>query len=94
LHSIPVLLGRKNALVLSYLLHLLTAGFILFAGYYAHLGLFYWIGSGLFISMLSYQHFLVKPNDISKVNLAFFTANGIASVVFAIFVLLDLYIIL
>jgi len=56
--------------------------------------LFYWIGSGLFISMLSYQHFLVKPNDISKVNLAFFTANGIASVVFAIFVLLDLYIIL
>lgn len=94
LHSIPVLLGRKNALILSYLLHLLTAGFILVAGFYAHLGLFYWVGSGLFISLLSYQHFLVKPNDISKVNIAFFTTNGIASVVFAIFVLLDLYIIL
>ena len=94
LHSIPVLLGRKNALILSYLLHLLTAGFILVAGSYAHLGLFYWIGSGFFISLLTYQHFLVKPNDISKVNMAFFTTNGIASVVFAIFVLLDLYIIL
>ncbi len=92
LHSIPVLLGTKNALMLSNFLHLLTAGFILFAGYYANLGLFYWIGSGLFIGLLSYQHFLVKPNDLSKVNLAFFTTNGIASVLFAVFVLLELYI--
>ena len=92
LHSIPVLLGTKNALILSNFLHLLTAGFILFAGYYANLGLFYWIGSGLFIGLLSYQHFLVKPNDLSKVNLAFFTTNGIASVLFAVFVLLELYI--
>jgi len=94
LHSIPVLMGRKNALILSYALHFLTTAFILYAGYFAHLGLFYWIGSGLFIILLFYQHFLVKPNDLSKVNLAFFTTNGIASVVFAIFVLLDLYIIL
>ncbi|MBL4670500.1 MAG: UbiA family prenyltransferase [Flavobacteriales bacterium] len=91
LHSIPVLMGTKNALMLSNFLHLLTAGFILYAGYYAHLGMFYWIGSGLFITLLSYQHFLVKPSDLSKVNLAFFTTNGIASVLFAIFVLLDLY---
>jgi len=94
LHSIPVLLGTKNALMLSNFLHLLTAGFILFAGYYASLGIFYWIGSGLFIGLLYYQHFLVKPNDLSKVNLAFFTTNGIASVLFATFVLLELYIIL
>ncbi len=94
LHSIPVLLGKKNALMLSNFLHFITAMFILYAGYYAELGLFYWIGSGLFIGLLSYQHFLVKPNDLSKVNLAFFTTNGIASVLFAIFVLLDLYIIL
>lgn len=91
LHSIPVLMGTKNALMLSNFLHLLTAGFILYAGYYANLGMFYWIGSGLFITLLSYQHFLVKPSDLSKVNLAFFTTNGIASVLFAIFVLLDLY---
>ena len=91
LHSIPVLLGKKNALMLSNFLHLITAGFILFAGYYANLGLFYWIGSVLFIGLLAYQHFLVKPNDLSKVNLAFFTTNGIASVLFAAFVLLELY---
>ena len=93
LHSIPVLMGKKNALMLSNFLHLITAGFILYAGYYAQLGLFYWIGSGMFIGLLSYQHFLVKPNDLSKVNLAFFTTNGIASVVFAVFVLLALYLV-
>jgi len=91
LHSIPVLLGTKNALRLSNFLHLLTASFILFAGYYGGLSLIYWIGSGVFISLLIYQHVLVKPNDLSKVNLAFFTTNGIASVVFSIFVLLDLF---
>ncbi len=91
LHSIPVLLGTKNALMLSNVLHLITASFILYAGYYASFGLFYWIGSGIFIGLLSYQHFLVKPNDLSKVNLAFFTTNGIASVLLAVFVLLELY---
>jgi 4-hydroxybenzoate polyprenyltransferase len=94
LHSIPVLMGKRNALMLSNFLHLMTAGFILYAGYYAGLGLFYWIGSTLFIGLLSYQHFLVKPNDLSKINLAFFTTNGVASVLFAVFVLIDLYIIL
>ncbi|MCO6498852.1 MAG: UbiA family prenyltransferase [Vicingus serpentipes] len=94
LHSIPVLLGKKNALLLSNILHIITAFFILYAGYYATLGLFYWIGSGIFIGLLSYQHLLVKPNDLSKVNLAFFTTNGIASVLFAVFVLLDLYVVI
>jgi 4-hydroxybenzoate polyprenyltransferase len=92
LHSIPVLLGTKNALMLSNLLHLITASFILFAGYYANFGLFYWIGSVVFIGLLSYQHFLVKPDDLSKVNMAFFTTNGIASILFAVFVLLELYV--
>lgn len=93
LHSIPVLMGKKNALMLSNVLHIITAGFIIYAGFYSHLHLFYWIGSGLFITLLTYQHFLVKPNDLTKVNLAFFTTNGIASVLFAAFVLLDLYLI-
>jgi 4-hydroxybenzoate polyprenyltransferase len=44
------------------------------------------------MGLLIYQHRLVKPNDLSKVNRAFFTTNGIASVVFAVFVLLDLFI--
>ena len=91
LHSIPVLLGKKNALMVSIVFHLITSFFIFYAGYYAHLGLFYWIGAALFIGLLVYQHIIVKPNDLSKVNMAFFTMNGVASVLFAVFVLLDLY---
>jgi 4-hydroxybenzoate polyprenyltransferase len=56
----------------------------------AGFGAWYWIGVGVFVSMLVYQHSIVKPEDLRKVNLAFMTANGIASVVFAVFVILDL----
>ena len=91
LHSIPVLLGKNNALNLSNILHVLTAGFILGAGYLGEFNFYYWIGAFIFITLLIYQHLLVKPNDLSKVNLAFFTTNGVASVIFAIFVLADLY---
>lgn len=91
LHSIPVLLGTQKALYLSTFLHIITACFIVLAGFYAQLGLFYWLGAIFFISLLIYQHFIVKPNDLSRVNLAFFTTNGIASVLFASFVIIDLY---
>ena len=90
LHSIPVLLGKRNALRLSNVFHIVTAGFIILAGIYAELSWVYWLGAGLFIALLVYQHLLVKPNDLSKVNLAFFTTNGIASVLFAVFVILEL----
>jgi 4-hydroxybenzoate polyprenyltransferase len=92
LKSIPVLLGKKGALMLSNVLHLISAGFIIYAGIYAEFALWYWIGATIYALLLFYQHTLVKPNDLSKVNLAFFTTNGIASVVFAVFVLIDLYI--
>ncbi|MFH1319748.1 MAG: UbiA-like polyprenyltransferase [Bacteroidota bacterium] len=91
LKSFPVAIGSKPAIILSILFHLITALFILYAGFYADLGLWYWIGSGIFIGLLFYQHSLVKPNDLSKINLAFFTTNGVASVVFAVFFILDLY---
>lgn len=92
LYSIPAWLGKAKALQLSRLLHVLSAGCLLSAGVYARFGLWYWIGTAVFILMLIYQHFLVKPNDLSRVNLAFMTANGIASVIFAIFVIADLFI--
>ena len=91
LNSIPVLMGKRNALMLSNVLHAITGFFILFAGYYSDLGTFYWIGSVIFVLLLIYQHLIVKVDDLSKVNLAFFTTNGVASVIFAVFVLLDLY---
>lgn len=93
LHSIPVWLGTKGALNLSNVFHLLTASSILFAGYYGEFGWIYWIGAAIFCALLIYQHSLVKPNDLSKINLAFFTTNGIASVIFAIFVLADMFVI-
>lgn len=91
LKSIPVLMGKKNALLSSRLLHIISASIVLYAGYIFEFSLWYWIGTGIFISLLIYQHALVKPSDLRKVNLAFFTTNGIASVVFAVFFLLELY---
>ncbi len=90
LSSIPVWLGKVNALRLSKTLHLICASLIVAAGIVGHFGLWYWIGTAMFILLLIYQHTLVKPNDLSKVNLAFFTTNGVASVTFAIFVITDL----
>jgi 4-hydroxybenzoate polyprenyltransferase len=90
LHSIPALLGKQKALRISELLHLLSAVCIIAAGLLFHFGGWYWAGASFFCGLLVYQHLLVKPNDLSRVNMAFFTTNGIASVVFAIFVILDL----
>lgn len=92
LKSIPTWLGKRGALNLSNVLHFISAIFVVFAGIYASFGTLYWIGSILFVGLLIYQHILVKPNDLSKVNIAFFTTNGIASILFATFVLIDLYI--
>ena len=91
LKSIPARLGKKNALFLSTLTHLIAATFVILPGIIANFGIFYWIGAIVFIGLLIYQHLLVKPNDLSKVNLAFFTTNGIASVIFALFTILSMY---
>jgi len=90
LHSIPVLLGKKNALMLSNILHLLTFSALSIAGSLGDFSLYYWIGFWIFSALLVYQHTLVKHNDLSKVNLAFFTTNGIASLIFGAFVISDL----
>lgn len=92
LHSIPAAVGKAKALRISELLHVLSAACVVYAGIHGHFGLWYWIGVALFMGLLIYQHLLVKPTDLSKVNMAFFTTNGIASVVFAIFVIIDLFI--
>lgn len=92
LYSIPAWLGKAKGLRVSELLHLLSAACVAGAGWLGHFGWLYWIGVAVFIGMLIYQHSVVKPTDLRKVNLAFMTANGIASVVFAIFVIADLFI--
>jgi 4-hydroxybenzoate polyprenyltransferase len=90
LHSIPVWLGKKNALRFSSALHLIAALLVITIGVYAHFHWLYWIGTAIFCGMLIYQHSLVNPKDLSRVNIAFMTANGIASVAFAIFVITDM----
>jgi len=91
LYSIPSLLGIKNALKVSELLHVLSAAAVITAGFYGEFHWLYWVGILVFCGMLIYQHAIVKPNDLSKVNIAFMTANGIASVVFGVLVIVDLY---
>jgi 4-hydroxybenzoate polyprenyltransferase len=93
LYSIPVWLGKARALQVSAILHVLSAGGVIVAGWLAGFSWLYWLGAAWFIFMLWYQHRLVHPDDLSRVNLAFMTTNGIASCVFALFVILDLFII-
>lgn len=90
LYSIPSVLGAKNALMVSNLLHIGSAIFVLSIGIIGQFNLFYWIGAIIYVSMLLYQHLLVKPNDLSKVNIAFINTNSIASICFALFTILSL----
>ncbi|HLI93974.1 MAG TPA: UbiA-like polyprenyltransferase [Puia sp.] len=91
LYSMPSWLGKAKALRVSEILHLLSTACVVTAGIYGGFGCWYWAGVAVFIGMLIYQHSIVKPGDLSRVNLAFMTANGIASVVFAGLVIADLY---
>lgn len=91
LYSIPSVLGKQKALRVSEILHFFSASFVIAAGLIAGFGWLYWLGVAVFGGMLIYQHSIVKPDDLRRVNLAFMTANGIASVVFALFVIADLF---
>jgi 4-hydroxybenzoate polyprenyltransferase len=90
LHSLPSATGRKKALAISIFVHILTFALVLTAGFYNKSGVLFWTGATLFTLLLFYQHSIVSHDDISKVTLAFGTTNGIASIIFAVFVILDL----
>lgn len=92
LYSMPSWLGKAKALHVSEFLHVLSALCVVIAGWYGSFHGWYWAGVAVFAGMLIYQHAIVRPTDLSRVNLAFMTANGIASVIFAGFVLADLFI--
>jgi 4-hydroxybenzoate polyprenyltransferase len=91
LHSIPAALGIKNALRLSVVLHVFSALCVIMPLFFAEFSWAYYIGIVFFCAMLTYQHLLVKPTDISKVDRAFATTNGYASVIFALCFLIDAY---
>ena len=87
LYSMPSFFGSKTALDISRWLHLCTAALMALGAKmtltaYPQTGWLFWIATAIFLILLIYQHYLVKPNDLSKVNMAFFTTNGIASLTF------------
>jgi 4-hydroxybenzoate polyprenyltransferase len=91
LNSIPAMTGILKALQLSLLVHVITIIFVVWAGIILDSGWIYWTGAVIFIGLLIYQHLIIKPNDLSRVNIAFGTTNGIASVIFAIFVIASFF---
>jgi 4-hydroxybenzoate polyprenyltransferase len=91
LNSIPAWLGIPRALKFSEVVHVVTALLIITVGVAGHFSFIYWMGAACFIGLLIYQHRLVKPTDLSKVNLAFGTVNGIGSLVFSIFTIADIF---
>jgi 4-hydroxybenzoate polyprenyltransferase len=90
LHSIPSVAGRKKAIGISIFVHSISIVLVIISGIRGGNSFLYWTGATLFTSLLVYQHTLVKPNDITRVNLAFGTTNGIASIIFAVFVIADI----
>lgn len=91
LHSIPALFGRERALLISRILHITCLTVLGVFGSEFGMGKFFWAGYAFFAALVLYQHTLVKPNDLSRVNLAFGTTNGVASVIFSLFVLADIW---
>jgi 4-hydroxybenzoate polyprenyltransferase len=90
LHSIPRYLGIPGALWVTRGFHLLMVGFLVALLVVFGLGMLAAGGVALVILLLLYEHSLVKANDLSKLNAAFFTMNGVISVVFFVFVAADL----
>jgi 4-hydroxybenzoate polyprenyltransferase len=90
LYSIPSYWGLVKALNIARGLHVISASFVIAAYFLGDFHYFYIGGLLVFVGMLIYQHSIVKPNDLSKVNIAFMTANGIASIVFSTFVISDI----
>ena len=91
LKSIPALVGVKKALLISSLVHLLSFIFVVLAGIVLEANVIFWLGTAFFGGLMIYQHLIVKADDLSRVNLAFGTTNGIAGVIFAVFVILSFY---
>ncbi|MFZ4263290.1 UbiA-like polyprenyltransferase [Sphingobacterium sp. HJSM2_6] len=92
LKSIPANFGAVKALKISEVLHLVSFIFVLLPIWFMPTGLFYYIGLTCYALLLLYQHRIVSPTDLTRVNRAFMTTNGVASVVFALFYLLDILI--
>lgn len=91
LYSVPSLIGRKRAITISIAVHIVTFILVIAAAIIGKVSIIHWTGVIIFSGLLTYQHLIVKHNDLSRVNLAFGTTNGIASIIFAVFAITDLF---
>ncbi|MDO8885911.1 UbiA-like polyprenyltransferase [Candidatus Oleimmundimicrobium sp.] len=89
LYSIPAKFGIEKALRTAGIFHLFSVGIFLLVGILANLGLIYFFGLGVVSFLLLYENRLVSPDDLSKLNAAFFTMNGVISTVMFVFTFLD-----
>jgi 4-hydroxybenzoate polyprenyltransferase len=89
LQSMPAALGELNAIRVARVLHVLSVASLAAVGIVIDAGGWYWMGVALAAALLFYEHSLVRPGDLSKLDAAFFTMNGMISIAFFFFVLLD-----
>jgi len=89
-HSTPARFGVRTALHISTGTHLVTFGLFVWFGQLVGLGWLWWIGLALTAAAFGYQHIVVTASDLSRVNRAFFTANGFVGIALFVFALLDL----
>jgi 4-hydroxybenzoate polyprenyltransferase len=90
LHSVPVVMGRKNAMILSVTVHVVSIIIAWLIGVLFDRGLFYWAGCTAFAGLLIYQHIIVSPTNLKRINAAFGLMNGIASVCYATLSIIDM----
>ena len=89
LHSVVTRFGVRGAFVAARIAHVLTVVCLVVAGLGLDVGVFYWLGVAVVAGLLAYEHSLVRPDDLRRLDAAFFTMNGVISVAFAAFVVLD-----
>jgi 4-hydroxybenzoate polyprenyltransferase len=89
LYSIPRRFGIKKALFLSRTLHLISFLMLIITGILFRLGIFYWLGMMVVAGLFIYEHSLVKEDDLSRLDVAFFNMNGYISITVFVFTLMD-----
>jgi len=89
LFSVPARFGINKSIVVTRFLHALSIGILILTGVKLHLGIFYFAGVTIAAVLLAYENSLIKPDDQSRLNVAFFTMNGIISVIMFCFVAIE-----
>jgi 4-hydroxybenzoate polyprenyltransferase len=89
LHSIATRFGVRGVFVGARIAHLATVACLVVAGLGLSVGGLYWLGVAVVAALLVYEHLLVRPDDLTRLDAAFFTMNGVISVAFAVFVIAD-----